>query len=76
MILVRIQSMLNVISSGCFEGELVKVLQSENPPELSMQTSNDSPTPICPFENLYNFSGKKWLCRKDAFGFRQSFLEA
>ena len=43
--------MLNVTSSGCFEGELVKVLQSENPPEISTQTSNDSPTAICPFGN-------------------------
>jgi hypothetical protein len=43
--------MLNVTSSGCFEGELVKVLQSENPHETSTQTSNDSPTAICPFVN-------------------------
>ena len=39
--------MLNVTSSGCFEGELINVLQSET----STQTSNDSPTPICSFEN-------------------------
>ena len=43
--------MLKGTYSGCFEGELVKVLQSENPPELSMQTSNDWPTAICPFGN-------------------------
>ncbi len=43
--------MLNVTSSGCFEGELVKVLQSENPLETSTQISNDSPTAICPFRN-------------------------
>ena len=43
--------MVKVTSSGCFEGKLVKVLQSENPPDTSMQTSNDSPTAICPLEN-------------------------
>src|ERR687897_3280502 len=43
--------MLKVISCGCFEGELVKVWQSENPPDTSMQTSNDSPTAICPLGN-------------------------
>jgi hypothetical protein len=43
--------MLKVTSSGCFEGELVKVLQSENPPKISTQTSNDSPTAIYPFGN-------------------------
>ncbi len=42
--------MLNVTSSGCFEGELVKVLQSENPLDTS-QTSNDSPYAICSFGN-------------------------
>jgi hypothetical protein len=43
--------MLKVTSSGCFEGEFVKVLQSENPCETSTQTSKDSPTSICPFGN-------------------------
>jgi hypothetical protein len=43
--------MVNVTCPGCFEGELVKVLQSEKPPVISTQTSNDSPTAICPFGN-------------------------
>src|SRR5829696_1478589 len=43
--------MRNVTSSGCFEEEFVKVLQSENPLETSTQTSNDSPTAICPLGN-------------------------
>ena len=43
--------MLKLTSSGCFDGEFVKVLQSENPPETSIQTSNDSPIAICPSGN-------------------------
>src|SRR5918994_6030506 len=43
--------MLKVTSCGLFEGELVKVLQSENQSEISTQTSNDSPTAICPLGN-------------------------
>ena len=47
--------MLKVTSSVCFEGELVKVLQSENPLEISTQTSNDSPTAICPLGNSNSY---------------------
>ena len=47
--------MLNVTSSGCFAGEFVNVLQSENPLKRSTQTSNDSPTAICPFGNTISY---------------------
>jgi hypothetical protein len=43
--------MLNVNSSSCLIGELVRVLQSEYPPENSTQTSKDSPTAFCPLGN-------------------------
>jgi hypothetical protein len=43
--------MVNVTCPGCFEGELVKVLESENTLETSTQKSNHSPTAICPFGN-------------------------
>jgi hypothetical protein len=39
--------MLKVTSSSCFEGELVKVLQSEYPLGPSTQTSKDSVTFNC-----------------------------
>src|SRR5215212_1942487 len=39
--------MLKVTSSSCFEGELVKVLQSEYPLGPSTQTSKDSLTFNC-----------------------------
>jgi hypothetical protein len=50
--------MPRVTSSGRLEGELVKVVQSENPPETSTQTSYDSPVAICPFENTISCSSE------------------
>jgi hypothetical protein len=43
--------MLKVTSSWCREGEFANILQSENSPVPLTQTSRDSPTTICPFEN-------------------------
>jgi hypothetical protein len=47
--------MIKVTPSGSFAGEFVKVLQSENPPEISTQTSKDSPTAICPLGNSNSY---------------------
>ncbi len=55
--------------SVCFEREFVKVLQSESPPEIS-QTSNDSPTAICPFGNTISCTSEdigSALCFSDGF---------
>src|SRR5918999_5601657 len=43
--------MLKVCSLRMLRRLFVKVLQSENQSEISTQTSNDSPTAICPLGN-------------------------
>ena len=64
--------MLKVTSSGCFEGELVKVLQSENSLEISTQTLNDSSAAICPLGNAEEYPTEAIgcaLCSSDGFSF-------